>query len=449
MNMNNAAIKNTVAKTNSVARPYYAAVIGIDWADRKHDLATVPLSVTQQPARPPELSILEHKTEALIEWISSVQERFSGGRIAIAIEQRKGALIHFLSGFDFIDLYPIEPLSLNSYRKALYPSGAQSDPVDAALLAEFLLKHQDRLRCYRPQSAPVRQCAQYCEHRRRFVDERAQALQCLKASLKLYFPLALELFADLSTDLVRAFLGRWSTLEQLQRANPATLRSFFYRHGSRSKKVITRRLELIAAARPLTSDPGVIEPQRLRVKCLLEQIGTLSRSIAAYEERIEGLIQLLDCDGVFASLPGAGACLVPRLAVLFGQDRSRFESAAEVQMLTGTAPVTRQSGKKKLVSMRWACSTFQRQSLVEYALSSLRFSQWARAFYASHMPEDPNADKPTYTVLRKLAFKWLRIIYRCWQTRTPYDESRYLESLRRSGSPLWRHLQQANAPASS
>lgn len=447
MNTHNAATKNTAIKRSSANLGDYAALIGIDWADQKHALATLALPLQNQA--PPELSTLEHKTDALIEWISSVQERFGGGRIAIAIEQRKGALIHFLSAFDFIDLYPIEPLSLKSYRKALYPSGAQSDPVDAALLVEFLLKHHARLRCHRPHSAQVRQCAQYCEDRRRFVDQRAQALQCLKASLKLYFPLALELFEDLSTSLANAFIRRWPTLEELQRTRSATVRAFFYRHGSRSHKLIERRLERIALARPLTSDPGVIEPQALRVKCLLEQIATLSRMIGSYQQRIQSLVPILDCDGVFASLPGAGTCLMPRLAVLFGQDRSRFESAAELQMLTGTAPVTRQSGKKKLVTMRWACSTFQRQSLVEYALASLRFSKWARAFFDLHMPQDPNADKPTYSLLRKLAFKWLRIIYRCWQTRTPYDESKYIQSLRRSGSPLWHRLQQANAPATS
>ncbi len=319
MNTHNAATKNTAIKKSSAHLGDYAALIGIDWADQKHALATLALPLQNQA--PPELSTLEHKTDALIEWISSVQERFGGGRIAIAIEQRKGALIHFLSAFDFIDLYPIEPLSLKSYRKALYPSGAQSDPVDAALLVEFLLKHHARLRCHRPHSAQVRQCAQYCEDRRRFVDQRAQALQCLKASLKLYFPLALELFEDLSTSLANAFIRRWPTLEELQRTRSATVRAFFYRHGSRSHKLIERRLERIALARPLTSDPGVIEPQALRVKCLLEQIATLSRMIGSYQQRIQSLVPILDCDGVFASLPGAGTCFIPRLAVLFGQDR--------------------------------------------------------------------------------------------------------------------------------
>src|SRR5436190_559082 len=439
--------QNNATKNHSLSLHDYVALIGIDWADQKHALAILELPAEGETQ--PELSTLEHKIEALVEWISSLRKRFAYGRIAIAIEQRRGALIHFLSAFDFIDLYPIEPLSLKNFRKALYPSGAKSDPVDATLLAEFLLKHHARLRCYRAQSVEVRQCGQYCEHRRRFVDERAQALQSLKASLKLYFPLALELFDDLSSPLANGFLQRWPTLEKLQAVRSGSLRAFFYGHGSRSKKLIEQRLELIAKATALTTDPGVIEPISLRVKCLLEQITTFSRSIAEYDKRIACLVPILDCDEIFASLPGAGDCLCPRLAVLFGQDRTRFGSAAEVQMLTGSAPVSEKSGKKNLVYMRWACSTFQRQTMVEFALSSVRFSKWARAFYDMHMPKDPNADKPTYTVVRKLAFKWLRIIYRCWQTRTPYDEAWYLESLRRSGSPIWQYLQKNNtlAPA--
>src|SRR5947207_6129179 len=227
--------QNNATKNHSLSFHNYVALIGIDWADQKHALATLELPA--QAEAQPELSTLEHKTEALMEWISSVQKRFCYGRIAIAIEQRKGALIHFLSAFDFIDIYPIEPLSMNNCRKPLYPSGAHSDPVDATLLAEFLLKHHGRLRCYRAQSVEVRQCGQYCEHRRRFVDERAQALQSLKASLKFYFPLALELFNDLSTSLANAFLQRWPTLEKLQTARRASVRAFFYSHGSRSKKL--------------------------------------------------------------------------------------------------------------------------------------------------------------------------------------------------------------------
>jgi transposase len=441
--------ENTATKTHHlIALHDYAALIGIDWADQKHALAT--LVAPFEAGAAPEPSELEQKTAALIDWIRSLQERFGpAARIAVVLEQRKGALIHFLSAFDFIDLFPVEPLSLKSFRKALHPSGAKSDPVDAALLVEFFLHHHRHLRCWHPQSASVRQGAQYCEDRRSFVDQRARALQRLKASLKLYFPLALELFDDLATPLCCAFLARWTTLDSLQRARPATLRAFFHRHGSRSATLITRRLELITAARPLTSDKGIIEPLVLRVSTLVAQITTLNRMITRYDEHIAQLLPTLDQDGIFQSFPGAGVCLTPRLAVVFGLERERFASAAELQMLTGAAPVTQQSGKKKLVTMRWACSTFQRQTLVEFALSSLRFSAWARAFFASHLPADPDADKPTYSVLRKLAFKWLRIMFRCWKMRTPYDEAKYLESLRRANSPLWHKLQEQEIAAAA
>jgi transposase len=435
-------------KKNTPPNPRdYSAIVGVDWADRKHALATLAAPFEAGDAAV-QLSELEQKTDALIAWTDTLRKRF-GGRVAVVVEQRRGALIHFLSGFEFIDIIPVEPAAMKNFRKALYPSGAKSDPVDAALLVEFFLHHPERLRCWRPQSEPVRQCARYCEDRRTLVDERATCMQRLKASLKLYFPLALELFDDLGTRLAGQFLQRWPTLEQLQRARPATLRKFFYLRGSRSDKLIEKRLQAIASARPLTTDPGIVEPLVLRVDCLAKQIATLSELIARYEKRIAKLMHKLDSQRIFRGLPGAGTCLAPRLACLFGEDRSRFESPAEIQMMTAAAPVTQRSGKMRTVTMRWAASTFQRQTVVEFAKSSLKYSKWARAFFDMHMPESPDAPRHTYTVLRKLAFKWLRILFRCWQSGTAYDEEKYIKRLRDTGSPIWRKLQQTQSEAAS
>ena len=116
----------------------------------------------------------------------------------------------------------------------------------------------------------------------------------------------------------------------------------------------------------------------------------------------------------------------------FGSNRDRFQCAAEVQNLSGIAPVTERSGKSCWVHWRLACPKFLRQSFHEFAAQSILFSQWARAFYdqlrargASH-----------HAAVRTLAYKWIRILFRCWKTRTPYDEQIYLASLRRRGSPL-------------
>ncbi len=105
---------------------------------------------------------------------------------------------------------------------------------------------------------------------------------------------------------------------------------------------------------------------------------------------------------------------------------------AELQQYAGVAPVTQRSGKKCWVHWRWQCPTFLRQTFVEWAAQTINKSFWAGAYYRQQ-----RAKGCTYqAAVRALAFKWIRILYRCWQTRTPYNESTYLKALERRGSPL-------------
>ena len=139
---------------------------------------------------------------------------------------------------------------------------------------------------------------------------------------------------------------------------------------------------------------------------------------------------------LFAALPAAGRTLAPRLVVAFGEDRDRFANAGEVQQYSGIAPVTERSGKKSWVHWRWACSSFVRQTFVEWAAKTVHRSFWAGAYYRQQRAKGATHQG----AVRALAFKWIRILYRCWHTRTPYDESRYLEALARRGSPLLTEL---------
>ena len=124
--------------------------------------------------------------------------------------------------------------------------------------------------------------------------------------------------------------------------------------------------------------------------------------------------------------------MLPRLIVAFGTRRERFQSAAELAAYSGIAPVCRQSGHSKSVVFRRACPQFLRQTFHEFAACSLRSSVWAGAFYRTQRGQG----KRHHAAVRALAFKWIRILFRCWQQRTPYHEARYLEVLRRRGSPL-------------
>ena len=151
-----------------------------------------------------------------------------------------------------------------------------------------------------------------------------------------------------------------------------------------------------------------------------------------YDDEIAALAPLHPDYSLFSCLPGAGPHLAPRLLVAFGEQRERFASAAEVQTYAGIAPVTERSGQKSWIHWRWQCPTFLRQTFVEWAAQTINKSYWAVQYYYQQRAKGCSYQ----AAVRSLAFKWIRILYRCWVTRTPYDEAKYLKALKERGSPL-------------
>jgi transposase len=172
------------------------------------------------------------------------------------------------------------------------------------------------------------------------------------------------------------------------------------------------------------------------MRCLVSQIRALHKAITDYELRIQQLMQNHPDAELFQAIPGAGAALAPRLLVAFGTDRQRFQSAADVQTLAGIAPVTKRSGKHCTVHRRWACPKFLLQTFHEFAGCSVTQSTWAQAFYRQQRAQG----RGHHATLRQLAFKWIRVLYPCWQTRTPYSEEKYLAALRKHNAPLLQFL---------
>jgi transposase len=270
------------------------------------------------------------------------------------------------------------------------------------------------------------------EKRRRLVEDRRRFSNRLISALKAYFPQAVEWFSHKDTFVFCAFITRWPTLKHVKRARRSTLERFFREHHVRRPKIVEARIQSIKAAIPLTEDPAVIEPYSLEVLALAEQLHTVLEVIKRFDEAIAALRPSLPDHEVFASLPGAGPVFTPRLVAAFGEDRQRFQSAAEVQRYSGIAPVTERSGNTSWVHWRWACPNFVRQTFVEWAEKTVRHSFWAGAYYQQQRSKGASH----HTAVRALAFKWIRILYRCWQSRSPYNESLYLKALRRRGSNL-------------
>jgi Transposase IS116/IS110/IS902 family len=166
------------------------------------------------------------------------------------------------------------------------------------------------------------------------------------------------------------------------------------------------------------------------------QLRTLIRAIQRLDKRIAELFAQHPEHDLFNSFPGAGAVCGPRLLTVFGTDRSRWTSAVELQSHSGIAPVTEKSGNSCWIHHRLACAKFVKQTFHEFADQSIRYSVWARAYYDLQR----NRGKDHHAALRALAYKWIRIIFRCWKDGKPYDEATYIQSLRRRGSPTVEKL---------
>lgn len=409
-----------------------AVLIGIDWADQHHDIAW-----QVHPDAPVEHRRVPHTPEAIDAWFVEMRRRFPDGALGIAVETSRGPLVHALLEHADVVLYPVNPRSLQRFRETFAPSGAKDDVPDAALLLALLGKHRARLRAWVPADPATRALKRLVESRRRAVDLRTKLTQQLTATLKEYFPQALQWAGDdVSAPLACAFLRQWPTLAAVQRARPKTLQKFYTAHHCRNAARIAQHLDEIAHATPLTRDAAIIEPSVLVVTMLVGQLEALAVSITRFDAEIDTRFTAHPDAALFRALPGSGAALAPRLLAVFGADRTRFAAASEVQQLAGIAPVTVRSGRSWTVHWRWAAPTFVRQTFHEFARQSIRFSPWARAYFAQQRARG----KSLHAAVRALAFKWIRIIWRCWHDHTLYDEARYLRALHLRGAPLAAQL---------
>ena len=229
-----------------------------------------------------------------------------------------------LRNYDFLVLFPVNPLTVAKYREAFTPSRAKDDPTDAELQVELLLKHRDKLTPLSPQSPTMRALAQLVEHRRRLVGDKVRLTNRLTSALKNYFPQVLQWFPEKDTAIFCDFLSRWPTLKAAQLARRTTLEGFFRAHHVRSADVIATRIQAIKSALALTTDDGVIAPNVLLVHALVAQLRVTLQAIADFDKAIAQRAQGHPDFPLFDTLPGAGAVFAPRLLVAFGEQRERL-----------------------------------------------------------------------------------------------------------------------------
>ena len=405
----------------------YAAYLGIDWADKKHDLCLVDTATGKQTKQ-----VLPHTPQAIADYFTNLGSRYPGQQIAVGLEQSRGPLLFALLQYDFLVLYPLNPTTLAKYREAFSPSRAKDDPTDADYAAELLMKHSDRLKTWQPDDDQTRTLRYLVEQRRLLIGDRTRINNRMTSLLKCYFPQVLTWFPELTTVLVCDFLARWPALERLEKVKRTTLLNFFRAHHSVRTDTLEKRVVAIKASVPLTTDRAIIDSSVSKITALAAQLKTTIAAVKQFEAAIAKLCVAHPDFPLFQSLPGAGEVYASRLLAMLGTQRDRWTSAAELACLSGIAPLMERSGQSVWIRWRYFCPKFMRQSFHEYAGESVRHSFWARAYYEQQIAKG----KSRQAAVRALAYKWIRIIWKCWQTRTPYNEVRYLEALRKKGSPL-------------
>lgn len=375
------------------------------------------------------------KAEAVEPWLANWRREHPQHRLAVCFEQPAANLIALFSRFDFVILYPINPATLRSYRETFVTSGAKDDPDDSFWLADLVRTHRDKLTAWLPESAAMRKLQALVQLRRNCAERLTTLSNQIGSLLKSYFPEALELIGEDKTSVLACdFLRRWPSLPHLQRSRWSSIESFYRSHHCVLQSALQRRRETIAHALPLTTDPAILEPAQMQLTLLLDLIACARRALARFDDSIQETFDSHPDHLVFASLPGAGRVFAPRLLAAIGEQRGRFDDPSQLQCASGIAPVMIRSGQSCWIKRRHACPKFTRQSFHEWAAETIRHSRWARAFY----DQQKQHGKKHHTIARSLAFKWQRILFRCWKSRCPYNEATYMSSLQQHNPQLYQ-----------
>jgi len=190
-------------------------------------------------------------------------------------------------------------------------------------------------------------------------------------------------------------------------------------------------LAFIHQAQALTTEEARVSVAVLHLRLLLDQARAFHKHIAILEKEIKTCFAAHPEAHLFRDLPGAGQHLAPRLCAAFGTQRHLYPQPASLQKLAGIAPVREKSGNSLWTHWRWLAPAFLRQTFIEWAGQTVMYSAWAKHYYQRMRAKG----KDHHKILRALAFKWIRVLWMCWQTHTPYVEARYLKQLLQRKSP--------------
>jgi transposase len=388
---------------------------GIDWADDHHDLV-----VLDEQGRHLRTLRVAHSPAGLAQ-LATTLEQICGtdakAHLACFVETNRGLLIAALLSAGFA-VYPVNPKTIDRRRNA---AGLKTDQVDAYLLAKTGRSDLADLRRLRPDSPLIAELKVLTRDQDSLIVSQTRVLNQLTACLKAYYPVALTLFSKLHQQSTIAFLRAYPTPQEAMASSQAAIAAILKQAGHRRAPFAAATIAQTLHKPQLLADEVTTRSKARLMLALLAQLEPLMQQIAGYDREIERLFLLSADSALFASLPRAGKRLAPRLLAEIGDDRTRYEDAASLQALSGTAPVCFESGKYGRAHRRTACLKPLRNALQHFAWQSTVQEPWAQAYY-----QRKRAEGKSHTVaIRSLANVWVRIIYAIWRDHTLYVRQRF------------------------
>jgi len=394
---------------------------GFDWAGEHHDI----IIVDSQGRLVADFRI-EHSADGWRQWREKTR---ACGKLGVAIETSFGMVVEQLleSG---VTVFPVNPKAARRYRERRNPSGTKTDRHDAWALADALRTDGHAWRPLGPKDPIIEELRMLCRDEVALIEERTALVNQLRQALHEYYPAALEAFEDWTAPYAWAFVERFPTAEALLKAGKRQWEKFLHLHKLARPRTYQARLETFAKAGEWHVSSGMVKAKSLLAVARARQLRTLQAQLDEYRRRIEELFASHPDSGLFGSLPGAGPKLAPRLLGEVGGDRALYDDAQGLQCVAGTAPVSYQTGKIKKAYIRRACNRSLRHAMYLFAHQSTTQCTWAKIYYDSLRAKG----KSHAQALRCLGQRWIKIIWKMWQTRTPYDAEFHMKNQITHGS---------------
>jgi transposase len=399
---------------------------GLDWASDHHDAVILDRHGATVAA-----FTFAHSAQGWAQWREQIK-LFPA--LGVAIETSRGAAVEALLQSP-VQVYPMQPRAAQAFRQRHVPCGSKTDRTDAWCFADALRVDGQHWRPLGPTDPMVEELRLLCRDEVELITQRTALVNQLQAALHEYYPGALEAFDDWTQPFAWEFVAAFPTAAELLKAGRRRWEKFLHTHKLWRRQTVAERLEIFARADQFCGGVAVTRAKSRLALSLVKLLRTLQTQLEQYRAEIEKLFAQHPDHDLFGSLPGAGEKLAPRLLSEVGSDRGEYPDVESLQCMAGTAPVSFQSGQIRKAYIRWHCNRHLRHVVHLWADCSRKFCGWAQSYYQVQRQKG----KSHACALRCLGQRWLKILWKMWQTRSCYEERRHLCNQQKHGSWVLPH----------